>query len=134
MRRCDSSEAYEPQEAPRSQEPAGIQSGRWASAHGHSGCFRMVSVRKPYLAPRLNPTCSLPMGSSGDGCLERVALQLFEGVCSLLDRMGAWPHLANGTADLREMAQIGLRLVLGYILLEDPQVSAGWVGVRQWQV
>ena len=23
------------------------------------------------------------------------------------------------------MAQIGLRLVLGYILLEDPQVSAG---------
>lgn len=42
--------------------------------------------------------------------------------------MGAWPHLANGTADLREMAQIGLRLVLGYILLEDPQVSTGWVG------
>lgn len=51
--------------------------------------------------------------------------QLFEGVCSLLDRLGAWPQLANGTADLREMAQIGLRLVLGYILLEDPQVSAG---------
>lgn len=49
--------------------------------------------------------------------------QLFEGVCSLLDRLGAWPHLANGTTDLREMAQIGLRLVLGYILLEDPQVS-----------
>lgn len=49
--------------------------------------------------------------------------QLFEGVCNLLDRLGAWPHLANSIADLREMAQIGLRLVLGYILLEDPQVS-----------
>lgn len=49
--------------------------------------------------------------------------QLFEGVCNLLDRLGAWPHLANSTAELREMAQIGLRLVLGYILLEDPQVS-----------
>lgn len=53
--------------------------------------------------------------------------QLFEGVCSLLDHLGAWLHLADGTADLREMAQIGLRLVLGYILLEDPQVSRGWV-------
>lgn len=52
--------------------------------------------------------------------------QLFEGVCNLLDRLGAWPHLANSTADLREMAQVGLRLVLGYILLEDPQVSI-WV-------
>ena len=52
--------------------------------------------------------------------------QLFEGVCSLLDRLGAWPHLANGTADLREMAQIGLHLVLGYILLEDPQVDREW--------
>ncbi|XP_023556433.1 neurobeachin-like protein 2 isoform X3 [Octodon degus] len=50
--------------------------------------------------------------------------KLFEGVCSLLDRLGAWPHLANSTADLREMAQIGLRLVLGYILLEDPQLHA----------
>lgn len=50
--------------------------------------------------------------------------QLFEGVCSLLDRLGAWPHLANGTVDLREMAQIGLHLVLGYILLEDPQLHA----------
>lgn len=61
--------------------------------------------------------------------------QLFEGVCSLLDRLGAWPHLANGTADFREMAQIGLRLVLGYILLEDPQVSTGYVlGEGVWQV
>nr|KAF6420831.1 neurobeachin like 2 [Molossus molossus] len=50
--------------------------------------------------------------------------KLFEGVCSLLDRLGAWSHLANGTADLREMAQIGLHLVLGYILLEDPQLHA----------
>lgn len=45
-------------------------------------------------------------------------------MCNLLDRLGAWPHLANSTAALREMAQIGLRLVLGYILLEDPQLHA----------
>ncbi|XP_054992464.1 neurobeachin-like protein 2 isoform X1 [Sorex araneus] len=62
--------------------------------------------------------------SEGHGNQELWSEKLFEGVCSLLDRLGAWPHLANGTADLREMAQIGLRLVLGYILLEDPQLHA----------
>ncbi|XP_039084272.1 neurobeachin-like protein 2 isoform X2 [Hyaena hyaena] len=62
--------------------------------------------------------------AEGHGNQELWSEKLFEGVCSLLDRMGAWPHLANGTADLREMAQIGLRLVLGYILLEDPQLHA----------
>uniref|UniRef100_A0AC11CKJ1 Neurobeachin like 2 n=1 Tax=Ovis aries TaxID=9940 RepID=A0AC11CKJ1_SHEEP len=61
--------------------------------------------------------------AEGHGNQELWSEKLFEGVCSLLDRLGAWPHLANGTADLREMAQIGLRLVLGYILLEDPQVQ-----------
>lgn len=97
----------------------------------------VVCVGKPHLAPSLNLTFLLPHGllaRSVDGGLEYARLQLFEGVCSLLDRLGAWPHLANGMADLREMAQIGLRLVLGYILLEDPQVSPGPVGVRQWQV
>uniref|UniRef100_A0A8C0KM69 Neurobeachin-like protein 2 n=1 Tax=Canis lupus dingo TaxID=286419 RepID=A0A8C0KM69_CANLU len=62
--------------------------------------------------------------AEGHGNQELWSEKLFEGVCSLLDRLGAWPHLANGTADLREMAQIGLRLVLGYILLEDPQLHA----------
>ncbi|XP_021574806.1 neurobeachin-like protein 2 [Carlito syrichta] len=62
--------------------------------------------------------------AEGHGNQELWSEKLFEGVCSLLDRLGAWPHLANGTTDLREMAQIGLRLVLGYILLEDPQLHA----------
>ncbi|KAM6169581.1 LOW QUALITY PROTEIN: neurobeachin-like protein 2 [Rhynchocyon petersi] len=62
--------------------------------------------------------------AEGHGNQELWSEKLFEGVCILLDRLGAWPHLANGTADLREMAQIGLRLVLGYILLEDPQLHA----------
>ncbi|XP_074168570.1 neurobeachin-like protein 2 isoform X1 [Rhinolophus sinicus] len=62
--------------------------------------------------------------SEGHGNQELWSEKLFEGVCSLLDRLGAWPHLANGTAGLREMAQIGLHLVLGYILLEDPQLHS----------
>ncbi|KAM4821388.1 neurobeachin-like protein 2 [Thomomys bottae] len=62
--------------------------------------------------------------AEGHGNQELWSEKLFEGVCSLLDRLGAWPHLANGLADLRELAQIGLRLVLGYILLEDPQLHA----------
>ncbi|XP_060060817.1 neurobeachin-like protein 2 isoform X4 [Erinaceus europaeus] len=62
--------------------------------------------------------------AEGHGNQELWSEKLFEGVCSLLDRLGAWPHLADGTADLREMAQIGLRLVLGYVLLEDPQLHA----------
>ncbi|XP_017652967.2 neurobeachin-like protein 2 isoform X2 [Nannospalax galili] len=62
--------------------------------------------------------------AEGHGNQELWSEKLFEGVCCLLDRLGAWPHLANSTADLREMAQIGLRLVLGYILLEDPQLHA----------
>ncbi|XP_069873650.1 neurobeachin-like protein 2 isoform X2 [Dipodomys merriami] len=62
--------------------------------------------------------------AEGHGNQELWSEKLFEGVCSLLDRLGAWPHLTNSTADLRELAQIGLRLVLGYILLEDPQLHA----------
>lgn len=86
-------------------------------------------MHKPNLAPPPDLTLPPPPGllaSSGDGCGAHVVWQLFEGVCSLLDRLGAWPHLASGASDLREMAQIGLHLVLGYILLEDPQVSTGW--------
>ncbi|XP_049717632.1 neurobeachin-like protein 2 isoform X1 [Elephas maximus indicus] len=62
--------------------------------------------------------------AEGHGNQELWSEKLLEGVCTLLDRLGAWPHLTNGTGDLREMAQIGLRLVLGYILLEDPQLHA----------
>lgn len=100
--------------------------------------MRLYLVHRPCLAHSSDFTLLPPWGPraswGGDICQDRVVCvrQLFEGVCSLLDRLGAWPHLANGTADLREMAQIGLRLVLGYILLEDPQVSmegAGAAGV-----
>ncbi|XP_045434738.1 neurobeachin-like protein 2 isoform X2 [Pipistrellus kuhlii] len=62
--------------------------------------------------------------SEGHGSQELWSEKLFEGVCNLLDRLGAWSHLASGTGDLREMARIGLHLVLGYILLEDPQLHA----------
>lgn len=34
-----------------------------------------------------------------------------------------WHHLADGTSDLKEMAQTGLRVLVGYILLQDPQVG-----------
>lgn len=49
--------------------------------------------------------------------------QIYEGVSSLLDKLGVWHHLADGTSDLKEMAQTGLRVLLGYILLQDPQVG-----------
>lgn len=50
-------------------------------------------------------------------------VQIYEGMNSLLDKLGVWYHLANGTSDLKEMAQIGLRVLIGYIMLEDTQVS-----------
>ncbi|NWZ85789.1 NBEL2 protein, partial [Poecile atricapillus] len=49
--------------------------------------------------------------------------KIYEGVSSLLDKLGVWHHLSNGSSDLREMAQTGLRVLLGYILLQDPQVG-----------
>ncbi|XP_007499793.2 neurobeachin-like protein 2 isoform X6 [Monodelphis domestica] len=62
--------------------------------------------------------------SEGHGNQALWSEKLFEGVSSLLDHLGVWQHLTNGAADLREMAQIGLRLVLGYMLLEDTQLHA----------
>ncbi|XP_027763570.1 neurobeachin-like protein 2 [Empidonax traillii] len=50
--------------------------------------------------------------------------KIYEGVNSLLDKLGAWYHLANGTSDLREMAQTGLRVLVGYVLLQDPQLHS----------
>lgn len=58
-------------------------------------------------------------------------LQIYEGVNSLLDKLGVWYHLANGTSDLKEMAQIGLHILIGYSGLEEAQVRrlrdpGGW--------
>ncbi|NWY04565.1 NBEL2 protein, partial [Nothoprocta ornata] len=50
--------------------------------------------------------------------------KIYEGVSSLLDKLGVWYHLANGTSDLKEMAQTGLRILVGYIMLQDPQLHA----------
>ncbi|XP_062978473.1 neurobeachin-like protein 2 isoform X1 [Elgaria multicarinata webbii] len=50
--------------------------------------------------------------------------KVYEGVNSLLDKLGVWYHLANGTSDLKEMAQIGLRVLIGYIALEDVQLQS----------
>nr|XP_056713128.1 neurobeachin-like protein 2 [Euleptes europaea] len=49
--------------------------------------------------------------------------KVYEGVNSLLEKLAVWYHLANGTSDLKEMAQIGLRLLVGYIMLEDVQLQ-----------
>ncbi|KAM6452892.1 neurobeachin-like protein 2 isoform 3-T3 [Liasis olivaceus] len=50
--------------------------------------------------------------------------KIYEGANSLLDKLGVWYHLANGTSDLKEMAQIGLRVLIGYIMLEDVQLQS----------
>ncbi|KAM3822734.1 neurobeachin-like protein 2 isoform 1-T1 [Vipera latastei] len=50
--------------------------------------------------------------------------KIYESANSLLDKLGVWYHLANGTLDLKEMAQIGLRVLIGYIMLEDIQLQS----------
>ncbi|XP_074841359.1 neurobeachin-like protein 2 isoform X2 [Carettochelys insculpta] len=50
--------------------------------------------------------------------------KIYEGVNSLLDKLAVWHHLANGTSDLKEMAQIGLRILLGYSALEEAQLHS----------
>ncbi|NXO23623.1 NBEL2 protein, partial [Cisticola juncidis] len=50
--------------------------------------------------------------------------QIYEGISSLLDKLGAWQHLAGGPAELREMAQAGLRVLLGFVVLQDPQLHS----------
>eukprot|EP00061_Rhincodon_typus_P017859 g46753.t1 len=49
---------------------------------------------------------------------------ILEGVINLLDKLAVWYHSDNETSDLKEMAQIGLRIILGYIVQEDVQVCA----------
>ncbi|XP_054846873.1 neurobeachin-like protein 2 [Eublepharis macularius] len=50
--------------------------------------------------------------------------KVYEGINSLLEKLVVWSHLANGTSDLKEMAQIGLRVLVGYIMLDDMQSLA----------
>ncbi|KAM9307763.1 neurobeachin-like protein 2 [Gastrophryne carolinensis] len=62
--------------------------------------------------------------SEGDSNEVLWSEKIFEGVGNLLDRLGVWYYLGNGTSDLKEMAQIGLRIILGFIKLGDRQVHS----------
>lgn len=57
--------------------------------------------------------------------LTEVVLQIFEGVVNLLDRLQAWHSTPGspGNTELKEMAQIGLRIITGYIQQQHSQVS-----------
>ncbi|XP_053323151.1 neurobeachin-like protein 2 isoform X2 [Spea bombifrons] len=57
--------------------------------------------------------------SEGDSNESLWSEKIFEGVSNLLDKLAVWYHLVNGTSDLKEMAQIGLRIITGFIKLED---------------
>ncbi|KAM6967984.1 neurobeachin-like protein 2 [Aplochiton taeniatus] len=50
--------------------------------------------------------------------------KIFEGVVNLLDRLQAWHSTPGspGATELREMAQIGLRIITGYIQQQHSQV------------
>lgn len=51
--------------------------------------------------------------------------QIFEGVVNLLDRLQAWHTTPGsaGSAELKEMSLIGLRIITGYIQQQqNPQV------------
>ncbi|XP_041104104.1 neurobeachin-like protein 2 isoform X1 [Polyodon spathula] len=50
--------------------------------------------------------------------------KIFEGVVNLLDRLQAWCYPVNGATDMREMPQIGLRIIIGYIQQQNAQVCA----------
>ncbi|KAJ8290724.1 hypothetical protein GJAV_G00016740 [Gymnothorax javanicus] len=52
--------------------------------------------------------------------------KIFEGVVNLLDRLQAWNSSPNSAAapELREMAQVGLRIITGYIQQQHSQVCA----------
>lgn len=54
-----------------------------------------------------------------------VVFQIFEGVVNLLDRLQAWHSTPGspGNTELKEMAQIGLRIITGYIQQPYSQVS-----------
>ncbi|KAG9471910.1 hypothetical protein GDO78_022334 [Eleutherodactylus coqui] len=48
--------------------------------------------------------------------------KIFEGVTNLLEKLDVWNYLMTGTSDLKEMAQIGLRIIVGFIKLDDQQM------------
>ncbi|XP_072010630.1 neurobeachin-like protein 2 isoform X2 [Engystomops pustulosus] len=48
--------------------------------------------------------------------------KIFEGVTNLLEKLDVWNYLVNGSQDLKEMAQIGLRIIVGFIKLDDQQM------------
>ncbi|XP_044151242.1 neurobeachin-like protein 2 isoform X2 [Bufo gargarizans] len=48
--------------------------------------------------------------------------KIFEGVTNLLEKLDVWNYLVNGTSELKEMAQIGLRIIIGFIKLDDQQM------------
>ncbi|XP_018596219.2 neurobeachin-like protein 2 isoform X1 [Scleropages formosus] len=50
--------------------------------------------------------------------------KIFEGVVNLLDKLKAWHYGTSspGALELREMAQIGLRIIIGYIQQQHSQV------------
>ncbi|XP_064410109.1 neurobeachin-like protein 2 [Latimeria chalumnae] len=50
--------------------------------------------------------------------------KIYDGIGNLLDKLGVWYNLANGTPDQKEMALIGLRIIIGFIMLEDVQMSS----------
>lgn len=61
-----------------------------------------------------------------DGCCVLIVLlQIFEGVVNLLDRLKAWHSTPGspGNTELKEMAQIGLRIIMGYIRQQHSPVS-----------
>ncbi|XP_004541490.1 neurobeachin-like protein 2 isoform X1 [Maylandia zebra] len=51
--------------------------------------------------------------------------KIFEGVVNLLDKLNAWHSTPGspGNTELKEMAQIGLRIITGYIQQQHPTVS-----------
>lgn len=55
-----------------------------------------------------------------------VTLQIFEGVVNLLDRLQAWHSTPGspGNTELKEMAQIGLRIITAYIHQQHSPVSS----------
>lgn len=77
------------------------------------GCCRLCKVWKQVL-----PFCEAL-------CLKPLLLQIFEGVVNLLDRLQAWHSTPGspGNTELKEMAQIGLRIITGYIQQQHSQVS-----------
>lgn len=79
------------------------------------GCRKCCKVWKQILAFLLRPLLPILV----------VVLQIFEGVVNLLDRLKAWHSTPGspGNTELKEMAQIGLRIITGYIQQQRSPVS-----------